>query len=216
MTCGCFLITTCGSWRASRAAGMKLPLPGCAASSPCPPTGMRANWRGGSPRRACRSRHRGAAGAFSGVVVARIVSVERHPQADKLKVCQVVTDGMGGAAAARSTSLQIVCGAPNARAGLVSALARVGALLPNDVKISAATLRGVTRRACCAPRANWDSVTRPTASWNCRTMRRLVRTCAATSTRRSDPRGQRDTQSRRCDVGARRGARCRALSVQRC
>jgi len=86
----------------------------------------------------------GAAGAFSGVVVGRIVSAERHPQADKLKVCQVVTDGAGAAGGGSTTALQIVCGAPNARAGLVSALARVGALLPNDVKISAAVLRGVT------------------------------------------------------------------------
>jgi phenylalanyl-tRNA synthetase beta chain len=85
-----------------------------------------------------------AAGVFSGVVVGRIVSAERHPQADKLKVCQVVTDGAGAAGGGSTTSLQIVCGAPNARAGLVSALARVGALLPNDVKISAATLRGVS------------------------------------------------------------------------
>ena len=71
-----------------------------------------------------------AASAFSGVVVARIVSAERHPQADKLQVCRVI---IGDAAA----PLQIVCGAPNARAGLVSALARVGALLPNDLRIGA-------------------------------------------------------------------------------
>ncbi|HEY4974305.1 MAG TPA: phenylalanine--tRNA ligase subunit beta, partial [Steroidobacteraceae bacterium] len=80
-----------------------------------------------------------AARAFSGVVVARIISAERHPQADKLQVCQVVT-GAGGSAAA---PLTIVCGAANARVGLVSALARVGALLPSGVKIGAAKLRGV-------------------------------------------------------------------------
>jgi phenylalanyl-tRNA synthetase beta chain len=80
-----------------------------------------------------------AAGAFSGVVVARIVSAERHPQADKLKVCRVITSEAAGA----QPALQIVCGAPNARAGLVSALARVGALLPNDLRIGAARLRGV-------------------------------------------------------------------------
>jgi phenylalanyl-tRNA synthetase beta chain len=80
-----------------------------------------------------------AAPAFSGVVVARIISVERHPQADKLKLCQVVT-AEGGCVDAR---LQIVCGAANARIGLVSALARVGALLPHGVKIGAAKLRGV-------------------------------------------------------------------------
>jgi phenylalanyl-tRNA synthetase beta chain len=80
-----------------------------------------------------------AAGAFSGVVVGRIVSAARHPQADKLQVCQVVSAKSGAAAA----PLTIVCGAANARVGLVSALARVGALLPNGVKIGAAKLRGV-------------------------------------------------------------------------
>ncbi len=85
-----------------------------------------------------------AAGAFTGVVVARIVSAERHPQADKLQVCRVVTGDGDGAGAATGGALTIVCGAANARVGLVSALARVGAVLPNGVNIGAATLRGVT------------------------------------------------------------------------
>jgi phenylalanyl-tRNA synthetase beta chain len=91
-----------------------------------------------------------AAEAFSGVVVGRIVHAERHPQADKLKVCQVVTGGTGGIGGTSGTGgsadapLQIVCGAPNARPGLTSALARIGARLPGDVTIRAATLRGVT------------------------------------------------------------------------
>ena len=80
-----------------------------------------------------------AVGPFTGVVVARIVSAERHPQADKLKVCRVVTSD----AAAAGAELTIVCGAPNARPGLISALARAGAVLPNGVAIGAATLRGV-------------------------------------------------------------------------
>ena len=75
-----------------------------------------------------------AAPAFSGVVVAEILSAERHPQADKLQVCSV---SIGG------TELQIVCGAANARAGLRTALAQVGAVLPGDLKIKAAKLRGV-------------------------------------------------------------------------
>ncbi|MGH8232551.1 MAG: phenylalanine--tRNA ligase subunit beta, partial [Steroidobacteraceae bacterium] len=82
-----------------------------------------------------------AAGEFRGVVVARILSVERHPQAEKLRVCRVLTgSGAGGSAAA---PLQIVCGAANARAGLTSALARVGAVLPGGQTIAAAKLRGV-------------------------------------------------------------------------
>lgn len=77
-----------------------------------------------------------AAPPFEGVRVAEIISAEQHPQADKLRVCSV---SLGEGAA----SLQIVCGAPNARAGLKTALATVGAQLPGDLKIKAAKLRGV-------------------------------------------------------------------------
>jgi phenylalanyl-tRNA synthetase beta chain len=72
---------------------------------------------------------------FTGVLVAEIVSAEPHPQADKLRVCRV-NSGAGD-------TLQIVCGAPNARAGLRTALATVGARLPGELHIKAAKLRGV-------------------------------------------------------------------------
>jgi phenylalanyl-tRNA synthetase beta chain len=75
-----------------------------------------------------------AAPAFSGVVVAEIVEAARHPQAEKLQVCTV---------RAGQQTLQIVCGAANARAGLKTALATVGAKLPGDKSITAAKLRGV-------------------------------------------------------------------------
>ena len=75
-----------------------------------------------------------AAEAFSGVVVGEIVSAEQHPDADKLRVCQV-SNG--------SEQFQVVCGAPNARAGLVTAFAQVGAVLPGNFKIKKAKLRGV-------------------------------------------------------------------------
>ncbi len=83
-----------------------------------------------------------AAPPFSGVIVAEILSAERHPQADKLQVCRVAT-GSGEA-------LQIVCGASNARAGLKSALAIVGAKLPGDLDIKAARLRGVESQGMLA------------------------------------------------------------------
>lgn len=76
-----------------------------------------------------------AAPDFSGVVVAHIVSVEPHPNADKLRVCQV-DDGSG-------TLLQIVCGAPNAAQGIKIPLARVGAVLPGGMTIGTAKMRGV-------------------------------------------------------------------------
>ncbi len=71
--------------------------------------------------------------AFSGVVVARVESAERHPEADKLSLCQV-SDG--------ASTVQVVCGAPNVRTGLLVAFARVGAVLPGDFKIRKARLRG--------------------------------------------------------------------------
>ena len=77
-----------------------------------------------------------AAPAFDGVIVAEILEAEKHPQADKLRVCNV-SIGEGAA------TLQIVCGAANARAGLRTALAQVGATLPGGLHIKAAKLRGV-------------------------------------------------------------------------
>ncbi|MFK7974894.1 MAG: phenylalanine--tRNA ligase subunit beta [Halioglobus sp.] len=74
------------------------------------------------------------AGAFTGVVVAEIVSAQQHPDADKLRVCEVSTG---------EATVQIVCGAPNARAGLKAPLATVGGVLPGDFKIKQAKLRGV-------------------------------------------------------------------------
>ena len=72
--------------------------------------------------------------ALDGVVVARILSAEKHPQADKLQVCQVD--------AGLDAPLQIVCGAPNARAGLVAPLATIGTTV-GTLTIKAAKLRGV-------------------------------------------------------------------------
>jgi phenylalanyl-tRNA synthetase beta chain len=81
-----------------------------------------------------------AASPFSGVVVAKILSADPHPQSNKLQVCRV---SLGDDGADSGSELQIVCGAPNARAGLVSALATVGARLPGDVLISSEPRRGV-------------------------------------------------------------------------
>ncbi|MGH9578600.1 MAG: YtpR family tRNA-binding protein, partial [Terriglobales bacterium] len=69
----------------------------------------------------------------SGVVVAEVISVDPHPQADKLTVCKV--DAGSGA-------VQVVCGAPNVRAGMKAALAAAGARLPGT-EIRVATVRGI-------------------------------------------------------------------------
>ncbi|WP_298450253.1 phenylalanine--tRNA ligase subunit beta [uncultured Marinobacter sp.] len=73
------------------------------------------------------------AGKFDGVVVGEVQSVEPHPDADKLRVCQV-NDG--------TQVVQVVCGAPNVRQGLKVPFAVVGAVLPGDFKIRKAKLRG--------------------------------------------------------------------------
>ncbi|MCX2781811.1 phenylalanine--tRNA ligase subunit beta [Microbulbifer thermotolerans] len=75
------------------------------------------------------------AGEFTGVVVGEIVACERHPDADKLRVCTVAGHPDG--------EMQVVCGAPNARAGIKVPFALVGAKLPGDFKIKKAKLRGV-------------------------------------------------------------------------
>ena len=74
------------------------------------------------------------AGDFSGVVVGEVVAADAHPDADKLQVC-TVSDG--------EAEHQVVCGAPNARAGIRVAFAKVGAKLPENFKIRKAKLRGV-------------------------------------------------------------------------
>ena len=91
-----------------------------------------------------------AAADFSGVVVAEILEVAAHPDADKLRVCKV---DIG------SESVQIVCGAPNARIGLKVACATVGAVLPEDFKIKQAKLRGVESSGmlCGADELGFDS-----------------------------------------------------------
>ncbi|MBN2975893.1 phenylalanine--tRNA ligase subunit beta [Pseudomonas fluorescens] len=75
-----------------------------------------------------------AAGVFSGVVVGSVLSTEQHPDADKLRVCQV-SNG--------AETFQVVCGAPNVRPGLKIPFAMIGAELPGDFKIKKAKLRGV-------------------------------------------------------------------------
>lgn len=75
-----------------------------------------------------------AAGAFSGVVVGEVLSTEPHPDADKLRVCQVSNS---------AETFQVVCGAPNVRPGLKIPFAMIDAELSGDFKIKKAKLRGV-------------------------------------------------------------------------
>lgn len=72
---------------------------------------------------------------FENVVVGCVVSCEKHPNADKLSLCQVDVGS--------DNNLQIICGAKNIRADLKVIVAKVGAVLPNGLKIKKAKLRGV-------------------------------------------------------------------------
>ena len=72
-----------------------------------------------------------AAGEFSGIVVGKVLSMEKHPDADKLRVCQVEA----GAHNVDGQPLQIVCGAPNVAEGMYVPLATIGAKLPDGMKI---------------------------------------------------------------------------------
>jgi phenylalanyl-tRNA synthetase beta chain len=74
---------------------------------------------------------------LAGFRVAKVLTAERHPQADKLQVLTVDT-GDGGA------PLTVVCGAPNARAGLVGVLGLPGAVVPaNGMELKVAAVRGI-------------------------------------------------------------------------
>ncbi len=76
-----------------------------------------------------------AAADFRGVVVGEVVSVEAHPDADKLQICRVNTSG-------DNELLQIVCGASNVHEGMRVPTALVGAILPDNFKIKRSKLRG--------------------------------------------------------------------------
>jgi phenylalanyl-tRNA synthetase beta chain len=78
--------------------------------------------------------------ALAPFTIARVISAEKHPNADKLQVCSVDT-GDGAA------PVQVVCGAPNARAGLVSVFSPPGTFIPGkNVTLGVGTIRGVESR----------------------------------------------------------------------
>ena len=79
--------------------------------------------------------HHHGVGALEHFVIGKVLSAEQHPDADRLRVCQVdVGDG--------SEPQQIVCGAPNVAAGQTVAVARPGAVMPDGTKLKTAKLRG--------------------------------------------------------------------------
>jgi phenylalanyl-tRNA synthetase beta chain len=78
--------------------------------------------------------------ALAPFTIARVISAEQHPNADRLRVCMVDT-GDGGA------PVQVVCGAPNARAGMVSVFSAPGTFIPGkNITLGIGTIRGVESR----------------------------------------------------------------------
>ncbi len=78
--------------------------------------------------------------ALAPFTIARVISAEQHPNADRLRVCMVDT-GNGAA------PVQVVCGAPNARAGLVSVFSPPGTYIPGkNITLGVGTIRGVESR----------------------------------------------------------------------
>ena len=71
---------------------------------------------------------------WTGVVIAEVLTVEPHPDADKIRVCTVTTGG---------DPIQVICGAWNFDAGAIVPFAVPGAVLPGDFEIGVRTIRGI-------------------------------------------------------------------------
>jgi len=96
---------------------------------------------------------------FPGVVVGCVLSVEPHPKAERLQVCHVDVGGEGG-----TGSVQIVCGASNARVGLCAPLALPGARLPSG-EVKRTALRGVESGGMLLSRAELGLEDRAEGLW---------------------------------------------------
>jgi phenylalanyl-tRNA synthetase beta chain len=85
------------------------------------------------------------AAALAPFTIARVISAEQHPNADRLRVCMVDT-GTGG-------PVQVVCGAPNARTGMMSVFSPPGTFIPGkNMTLGIGTIRGVESRGMlCSP-----------------------------------------------------------------
>ena len=100
--------------------------------------------------------------------IARVISAEQHPNADRLRVCMVDT-GDGGA------PVQVVCGAPNARAGLVSVFSAPGTFIPGkNITLGVGTIRGVESRGMLCSAAERSRAMPCTPVQSCRFGVRLI------------------------------------------
>ena len=104
--------------------------------------------------------------ALKDFVVAEVIEARPHPNADKLHICVVET----------GSRLQVVCGAPNARAGLKGVFAAVGSFIPGTgTRLKAAAIRGVESAGMLLSEREMQLSRTTPASSSCRRMRRLAR-----------------------------------------
>ncbi len=106
--------------------------------------------------------------ALAPFTIAQVIAAEQHPNADRLRVCMVDTgDGK---------PVQVVCGAPNARAGMISVFSPPGTFIPGkNITLGVGTIRGVESRGMLCRRPSCSSPTTTTASSSCRPTRRSAR-----------------------------------------
>ena len=90
-------------------------------------------------------------GDINGVIIGKVLSVGKHPDADKLSVCEV---DIG------DETLSIVCGAPNVREGIFVPVALIGAKLPNGLTIKKASIRNVESNGmlCSRTELGYDEI----------------------------------------------------------
>src|SRR6266699_861828 len=96
------------------------------------------------------------------VLIARVLEVKQHPNADRLSLCQV--DAGGG------QPLEVVCGAPNVQAGKTYPFAPAGATLPGGLKLDRRKIPASNPTACSARPKSWASASITPESSSCRRM----------------------------------------------
>ena len=96
-------------------------------------------------------------GAFT---IARVLEAKQHPNADRLRVCQVDTG---------SGVVEVVCGAPNAKTGMIGVFAPIGSYIPGTgITLEASPCAAWSRTACWCRSASWSCPTITRASSSCR------------------------------------------------
>ena len=96
-------------------------------------------------------------GGLEGVVIGEVLSCEKHPDADRLSVCKVRADG--------DATIDVVCGAPNARTGMKGVFAPAGSYVPGiDLVLKKAKIRGVESQGMLLMAGDRSGALRPASA----------------------------------------------------